>query len=1192
VGRHIFRRVLGANEREETAMASSRQAESQVILKSAVGRPKQGPRRAAVAALAVMLLLGVRAASAQTTFGSIVGSIKDSTGAVLPGATVTASNDATGVTREVTTSGTGDFVVAELLPGTYTVTAKLAGFKTLVRSGVEVRINQAATVDLSMNLGEVTQSVQVTGQVPLLQTADSTVGNVVDQRRIQNLPLNGRDFTQLTLLIPGAAQASLPGSGFFVITAFGTSAAVSGNRPDQNNFTLDGTYNNETFFKHFGIRPSVDSIQEFNIQTNITSARFGVGGAHIDIATRTGTDSLHGTAYEFLRNDVFDASDFFSNASNAKKPAFRMNNFGGSLGGPVFLPKVYDGRKKSFWFFNYERLKFSRESSTLGTVPTAAMLGGDLRFDTAGNPIPQIYNPFTTCGFASNPACATDSKGNPILTRQPFLNNQIPPELIDPVSKIYGQMFYAANPPNRIIPGNTQNLLNTKSQTLSTNQYTVRGDQKITDKWTVFGTWAWSKLTQAQPQDLPTQTRFQINNFRHFTGSGTYVFNPTTVMEIKYGYSLDNIEFHSLYPKPGFQALIDAGFRGVPAKFLGFDTPINLDPADFSSAGLFTFHNGPDKNHQFMGNVMKVYGRNTFNVGMQFRRTAMFHDGQFSNWEFHSNTTADPQNLSGTGYSLASFLLGLPSHADRIIGNAALDGVSLAYYPYIQDDIKVNKKLTINLGLRYEYSEWLKFRYNTEAGYEAELDHGQTTDRYLGYVWSGYNYILGLPHNARREITDPDWNNFAPRFGFAYRWDDRTTIRGGYGVFYAGLMTWEWSQFRGNWPYAVTQTLDGLNLNYPVSRFNNVFPSIDLASVPPSATHTGNRHDRWPYIQEWNLHVQHELANDLLLEVGYVANKGTKLSSFLSDNDPRPGPGTVGCPDVFDLLPAGTCGPNDNHPRPHRNIGPFSANFMGNNSRYHSLQTRLERRFSNGLTMNASYTWSHYIDLASDFSGEGPQDFYNRKLAYGNDDFDLRHNFVFSSLYQLPFGPSRRYLKFHGPLGKLLQGWDLDGIVRFHSGFPYNLGVDTDVANVGARGNFQHPSLIPGKNPNSGPRTTDEWFNIYAFAKCNDKTVFGASTPQYCFGTVGRNTMIGPGFKNFDISLHKTTQISERHAIQFRAEFFNAFNNVNFANPNATFTDLVTDKNTGKTTFTNNVGTISGTANNSREIQFALKYIF
>ncbi|PYV10188.1 MAG: hypothetical protein DMG23_08500, partial [Acidobacteria bacterium] len=911
----------------------------------------RGVQWAAITTLSLVILFSGPSLLGQTTNGSIVGNVKDPSGAVLPGATITVSNEDTKISRDVTTSQTGDFSASNLLPGSYSVTAKLAAFKTLIRSGVVVRLNQATTVDLVMDLGSTTQSVEVTGTVPLLQTTEGTIGHVVEQRRIQNLPLNGRDFTQLTLLIPGAAQASLPGTGFFVINAFGTSVAVSGNRPDQNNFTLDGTYNNETFFKHFGIRPSVDAIEEFSIQTNITSARYGVGGAHIDIASRTGTNALHGSAYNFLRNDAVDANDFFRNASNVKKPAFRMNNFGGVIGGPVWLPKVYDGRNKSFWFFNYEGLRFSRESSALGIVPTAAMLNGDLSKDTAGNPIPQIFNPFTTCGFGTNPACATDANGNPILTRQPFTNNQIPSTLFDPVSSVYSQIFYVSNPPNRSIPGDPNNLINTRANTLHTNQYNIRGDQKITDKWNMFGRWSWSKLNQIQPLSLPTQAWSQLNNFRNLTLSSTYVFNPTTVFEFRYGYALDNIFFGSSYPPPGFQALLNAGLKGLPPKFIGFDTPLNLDSEGFSTANMFVFHNGPDKNHQIIGNVMKARGRHTFNVGTEFKRTRMFHDGQFANWAFRSDPTSDPQNRGTTGYGLASYLLGIPSHADRIIGNAALDAVALNYHYYIQDDIKLTPKLTLNFGIRYEYSEWFKFRFNTAAGYDSSLDNGQTTDRYLGFVWSGYNYVLGLPANTRREITDPDWNNFAPRFGFAYRLNDRTTLRGGYGVFYAGLMTWEWSQFRGNWPYAVTQTLDGLNRDFPTSRYSNVFPSIDLGSVPPSATHSGNRHDRWPYIQEWNLHVQRELAKDLLLEVGYVGTKGTKLSSFISNNDPRPGDGTVGCPDPFGLLPAGTCLPTDNHPRPHRNIGPYSSNFMANNSRYHGLQTKVERRFASGLSL-------------------------------------------------------------------------------------------------------------------------------------------------------------------------------------------------------------------------------------------------
>ncbi len=1159
--------------------------------------------RAAITTLSLVILFGGASLLGQTTNGSIVGNVKDPSGAVLPGVTITVSNEDTKISRDVTTSQTGDFSASNLLPGSYSATAKLAGFKTLIRPGVVVRLNQATTLDLVMDLGAVTQSVEVTGTVPLLQTTEGTIGHVVEQRRIQNLPLNGRDFTQLTLLIPGAAQASLPGTGFFVINAFGTSVAVSGNRPDQNNFTLDGTYNNETFFKHFGIRPSVDAIEEFSIQTNITSARYGVGGAHIDIASRTGTNALHGSAYNFLRNDAVDANDFFRNASNVKKPAFRMNNFGGVIGGPVYLPKVYDGRNKSFWFFNYEGLRFSRGSSGLGIVPTAAMLNGDLSKDTAGDPIlkpgdlackdtagnkvqcldalgrpsvtGQIYNPFTT-------RQATAGQVDPLtglvaqstgLVREPFSGNQIPSNLFDPVSSVYSQIFYLSNLPNRAIPGDPNNLINTSATTLDTNQYNIRGDQKINDKWNMFGRWSWSKLINAQPLPLPTQVRNQQNNFRNLTLSSTYVFNPTTVFEFRYGYALDNILFSSLFPPPGFQALLNAGLKGLPPKFIGFDTPLNLDSEGFSGANMFVFHNGPDTNHQIIVNVMKTRGRHTFNVGTEFKRTKMFHDGQFANWAFRSDPTSDPQNRGTTGYGLASYLLGIPSHADRIIGNAALDAVAHNYHYYIQDDIKLTPKLTLNFGIRYEYSEWFKFRFNTAAGYDSSLDNGQTTDRYLGFVWSGYNYVLGLPANTRREITDPDWNNFAPRFGFAYRLNDRTTVRGGYGVFYAGLMTWEWSQFRGNWPYAVTQTLDGLNRDFPVSRFTNVFPSVDLASVPPSATHSGNRHDRWPYIQEWNLHVQRELAKDLLLEVGYVGTKGTKLSSFISNNDPRPGPGTVGCPDPFGLLPAGTCLPSDNHPRPHRNIGPYSSNFMANNSRYHGLQTKVERRFSSGLSLLASYSWSHSIDLASTFGGDVPQDYYNRRAGYGNSQFDQRQNFIGSSLYQLPFGPGRRYLNLHGPAGKVLEGWDVNAIVRFHSGFPYGIFVNRDVANVGSRGVGQHASLVPGQDPNTGPGTTAEWFNTGAFATCD------AGAPQFCFGNLGRNTMVGPRFKNFDLALHKTTKIHESHAIEFRAEFFNAFNNVNFSNPAGTL---------GNSDF----GTITGTQNTSREIQFALKYIF
>lgn len=1114
-------------------------------------------------ALAFVLSLAVfsapQPALSQTTYGSIVGLAKDPSGAVLPGTAVTITNEGTRDARESKTDSTGFYRVPNLLPGFYTVSAQLQGFKTWTSTGIEVRLNQAATIDINMELGAITQTVEIRGEVPLLQTVDSTVGNVVGQKQVQNLPLNGRDFTQLTLLVPGAAPASLPG-GFFVIG--GQPVAVSGNRPDQNNYTLDGTYNNETFFKFYGLRPSVDAIQEFNIQTNIVSARYGAGGVHVDLATRSGSNNYHGSVFEFLRNDKLDANDFFRNASGASKPSFRMNNFGAVFGGPVHIPKLYNGRDRTFFFLNYEGLRRSRGGSGLAIVPTAAMLAGDLRFNTDGSAIPQIYDPFTTCGFGANPACALDGQGNPILTRQPFLNNQIPTNRFDPVSAVWNQMFYAnpANVPNRVIAGVAENLINTQAEVLQQDQFTMRGDHRISDTDNVYARFSFSNVPILERQVLPTQMRNRTNSFRNLTFNWAHTFNATTALEFRYGYSRDNIHFDTPYQSPGFQALINAGFTGVPPKFQGFDTSINLSPSGFAGADLFVFQNGPDRNHQFIGNLLMSRGRHTINVGVDIKRTAMFHDGQFSNWAFTDVPTADPQNLGNTGFSFASFLLGVPSTADRIIGNAALDGRQTDHQFYLQDDIKLTSNLTMNIGLRYEWNQWFRFVNDTISGFDSSNDE---------FVWAGYNYILGQPSNTRRTFTDPDFNNFAPRLGFAYRLNDKTTVRLGYGVFYARAMTWEASQNRGNWPYAVAQTLTGLNTAGPTARFDNVFPSIDLAAVTPSATHTADRRGRWPYMQQWNLHIQRELAKDLMLEVGYVGSKGTKLSTFISPNDPRPGPGVIGCPDPFNILPAGSCTGSVDHPRPHPKQAAYSENFMANNSRYHSLQTKLERRFTGGLSLIGSYTWSKNIDLASTFGGDIPQDYYNRKVGYGRSQFDLRHNFVVSSLYELPFGPGRRYLNVSGPAGKILEGWNINSIVSLRSGFPFNVCVDKDIANVGTRGGCQHPDQIAEPSLSDSQRTPQAWFNTSAYAYAADFT----------FGSTGRNTGQGPGFKSVDLGLHKITKITENHRIEFRAEFFNAFNNVNFANPASTF---------GAGGF----GTITSTVSNSREIQFALKYSF
>ena len=1141
---------------------------------------KQFPFRGVLTVLAVaaLWLSSGPFARGQSTSGSIVGSAVDTSDAMVPDATITITNEQTGFARESPTSATGTFAVSNLLPGIYTVKATLTGFKSWVRSGVVVRLNQATIVDISLELGAITESVEVSGTVPLLQTTEATVGHVVEQRRVVQLPLNGRDFTQLQLLVPGTAPATLPGASFVI---GGQAVAVSGNRPDQNSYTLDGTYNNETFFKHYGIRPSIDAIQEFNIQTNITSARYGVGGAHVDIATRSGSNTVHGSVFEFLRNDVLNANDFFRNASpppagetKVARPSFRMNQFGGTLGGPLTIPKVYKGRDKTFFFLNYEGLRVRRESTILGIVPTSAQLAGDLSLDSAGNSTGQIFNPFTTCGFAGNPACTdingfdaegvltglSDGKINAAdLTRQPFLGNIIPSNMISPVARVYLDMFYGLNSPNRTVPGDLRNLLNSTPVEVDTDQFTIRLDHQVTSNNTVFARFSNSIALQKQPLVLPSQVRTRLNSFNNFTLNNTHVFSPTLVLEVKYGYARDNIPFSSQYPAPGFQALLDAGLKGLPPTFAGFGSPLNLTVASpfqaglgsgISSPDLGVFINGPDTNHQSIVNLMKIKGRHTINVGMEVKRATMLHDGQFAEWNFTSLATANPQSTATSGSGLASLMLGLPSQASRIVGFAVLNGIQTNYHFHLQDDIKLTSNLTMNIGLRYEYSQWFRYRDNNLGAYDSSIDQ---------FVWTGHNFITNEPPNTRPTFVDPDWNNFAPRLGFAYRLGNRTTIRTGYGIFYAGLMTWEASMNRGNWPYTASQALAGLNTEFPVNTFSNVFPEIDLNKVPRAAQHTAQRRNRWPYIQQWNIHIQRELANDLLFEVGYVGSRGLRLNNFASANDPPPGPGVVGSPE---------------HPRPHPNQDAFSEQLQSD-SKYHSLQAKVERRFTHGLSLLTAYTWSKNLDMASAFDGDSPQDWQNRRASFGRSSFDLRHSFVVSSIYELPFGPGRSSLNAAGPAGKLLEGWDITSILRFHSGFPYNVRLGFDNANIGARGDFLRPDLVGDPNLPESQRTPERWFNTDAFA----------IPTQFTFGNVGRNTMIGPGFSNVDISLHKTTSITERHKIEFRVEFFNVFNNVNFANP---ISDM-------SSTF----GTISSTRSPSplistgaREIQFALKYLF
>ncbi|MEW5976498.1 MAG: TonB-dependent receptor [Acidobacteriota bacterium] len=1076
-----------------------------------------------VAAGLAVFLFSTGTAYSQTgagTFGTILGTVSDETGAVLPKVSVTVTNEKTGLVRTVATNEQGSFQVPALLPGIYRVELEASGFKKHQQGGVELRVNESVRVDVTMQIGELTQTIEVEGGAPLLTTSSGTVGHVIENKSIVELPLNGRDFTQLTLLVPGATGGNNPG-GFFVIG--GNNVSVTGNRSDSNNYTLDGVDNNENFFKFHGIKPSIDAVEEFKIQTNITSAQFGAAaGANVNVATRSGSNEIHGTAFEFLRNNVLDSREVFAST----RPQFRFNDFGGTIGGPI-------KKDKTFWMFNYEGTRTRREQTILGTVPTPAMLGGDLSLNVEGAPAPIIYDPATT------------RMENGVLVRDPFPGNRIPSNRINPITKAYLDIFYTPLQPNRT---GAFNLINNKPNALDTDQFTVRVDHRFSANTSVFGRFSLSDLTLTEPQTLPTNTRERFNTFRNIGVTVTHLFTPTTILDVRYGYNRNNIAFGT--PNLSLTGpLVSAGLTGIPDKFRDYDYPINLDFSGFSGVGNFAFQNGPDVNHQFLPNLLMIRGKHTISVGADIKHEQIFHDGVFSNWAFTNVPTADPQNVGNTGQGLASFLLGLPSTASRLLGDPSLDASRYLVHYYVQDDIKLTPKLTLNLGLRYEDSHWFHHNEGRLSGYDTETGT---------YMWASTNPITGQPANVPRTLVDPDRNNFAPRFGLAYLLTPKTTVRAGYGIFYNSNFTWETSSARGNWPYSVSQSKEGMNRDFPDTPVSNVFPgTLDLATVPPDVQHSMSRHQRVGYMQQWNLHVQRELSTGLVLEVGYVGTKGTKLSSFFNANVATPGPGPV------------------QPRRPFQNVGGFSEDKSIANSSYHGGTIKLEKRLSNNVNFVANYSYSRFIDLCSVFGCASPQNSFNIKADYGPSDLHNKHIFSWGYVTNLPFGPGQRWgSDLKGVSAAVVGGWQVNGITTMRSGRPFNVVLNFDNQNDGQRSQHQRPNVIRDPQPSGFNGTQGKWFDTSAFA---------IPTP-FTYGNLGRNALYGPGLQTWDFGLFKNIPVSEGTRLQFRAEMFNAFNNVNFANPNASIGQQGAD--------TPGFGQISGVATNQRQIQFGLKYIF
>ena len=1062
---------------------------------------------------------------AQSSFGTIKGVVSDASEAAVPGATVTITNTKTSVARQVTTNESGIYQVGSLIPGSYTIKVEKAGFQVSQVPEFELRVDQVAAINIPMKVGEVTQTVDVTAAAPLLENATSTVGTVIDNASVVELPLNGRSFVDLILLVPG----SVPRGKLFAISG-GANYSVSGQSPDQNVYTLDGLANNEQFFKSFAIQPSIDAIQEFKVQTHVSDAAYGSGaGANVNVSIKSGTNAVHGAVFEFLRNKVLDANDFFRNKNGIVRPNFEQNQYGFVVGGPVYIPKVYNGKNKAFWFFNYEGYKIRRGSSLLATVPTSGQLNGDFRGQAP------IFDPATR---------RLDGSGN--LIADPFPNNVVPSNRINPAIAAWAKIFY----PSTSV-GGANNVLNGSPYQLNQWQINGRGDYKVNEKLNVFFRYSQYEASQLQPQPLPAVATENASIYKNGVFSLSYVPTPTLVFDFKIGINDTNTFQVDTNPAPGAAAYLQQyPLQGTPIK----DPAYPLYPyypipgyTGASQSGVPL----PVTDYSIIFNTTKIKGKHSFRFGMNYDNFRGSQDNFFtSSFSFSSTQTADPQNQVATGDPVASFLLGFPVSGSRNIGNTLVHMRWRINGYYFQDDFKVNPKLTLNLGLRWEYDQAPRDRDNRLGQF----------DRVSGqYVWTGENPVTGQPANIGRAILSPDYNNWAPRIGLAYQLKPKTVIRAGYNIFYNTNFLWESQGIRGQWPYALSDNPTGTNNGINLTPIQTYFgPDLDVGSGSvPSGIFALGRDDRTGYTQQWNIGVQQELSQSLLLDVSYIGTRSIKAPVFFTTNTPTtPGPGPI------------------NLRRPFPQSGSLLEDNRKAYGNYSGLQVKLDKRFSQGLQFLVTYAWAHQLDMGGNGNSDGatPQNEYNLKADYASGAFDFPQLFTASWVYQLPFGKGQRYMSSaSGVVNQLVSGWEVTGITRYTTGSPINVTISFDNANTGSGG--QRPNRIlgqPDRLPSNAVDKTVGWLNPAAFEVA----------PQYTFGNLGRNTERGPGFGDWILGAYKNFPLPwENMSIQFRTEFFNAFNQVNLSNP-------------GSTLGTPGFGVVGSTANPARQIQFGLKFRF
>lgn len=1143
---------------------------------------------AALLSLAIVfswLLCAPFVAAQQGAVGTIVGSITDPSGSAVPGASVTATNEGTQFSRAVVTDNKGTYQIPLLNPGSYTVRAEKQGFATAVSKQVVVQVNQSTRADFQVKLGTVTETVEVKSEVPLLQTTNATVGHVISTQTVSTLPLNGRDFLSLATLTPGAAVQE-GNSGRTAQTgkyAGANQPVIAGNRQDSSTITLDGFLDARPYDVTPVVRPTIDAIQEFKIEDSNFTAEEGRNPAAVTIVTKSGTNALHGAAWDFLRNDVFDARQYFDKTV----APLRRNQFGALLSGPVVIPHIYNGKNKTFFMFDWESARFRIGTTESGNYLNPAFLRGDFSSltDTLGNKI-QLYNPFTTNAATGQ--------------RQPFVNNQIPLNLFDPVALKMAQMFEATP--------NTPGFPNTVATIVSpedNNQYTGRIDHQF-GKNSLMGRFSYVHDNEHDISLQPWGGQYGINTDIQTGIRWTRAIRPTLLNEARIGFLTGRTYLEQEAVQANKNLNAESGIKNIT-----FFPPFSYSVPLVSCVGSLYSCPAGGQSFKEISNVLEygdtltwVHGsHNTaFGTTIYRSRNVWASGGATGNYVFNGQYTAQQGPgfvaVPGTGDSVADFLLGQTVFAGVTSAGGNGDYLDTYYSIFAQDGWRVTPNLTLNLGVNWQYSGPYMEKYGRETFPDFSAQAKSMGGRQLNNCNPQYAYNpVYNPGNNFGTIIDPalcikdfgkgarEYYDFQPRLGLAYRVRANTVVRTGFGLFFNNPQ-WasEMAGMSGDPPFPLFASLNSTTFTTSQYPLDALFPPFSQMTAQTTGRDVGPTllGRRMPYTYEWNLSVQHEFTANNLLELGYIGSASHHLQILDPINQAVPDRPGVTTP-VVSRLPYPNFG----------GIGGLAVLLRGGNANYNAGFVQFQRRFSRGISALANFTWAH------DLGWNGEQNFYvaggpstpiqNANCLpcdYGNIPQDVPYRFSVSGTYQLPFGHGKPFLS-QGIGAAIFGGWQLNGIGSFQSGVPISCFDTRDTANVGFSGRCNYAPGRSGQIPSQNFQSTGFAFDPSAFALRPQGDEFGNSGP---------NVLRTGKVNNIDLSLFKDFPLGEAKTLQFRAEFFNAFNITQFITP----VNSITDPNFGKyvpspTTGIGGLNPSGLTAPSvapAREIQLALKLVF